>query len=341
MLPPVRCLSTTLVIMLCAALWTGLAWAQPAPGQGTPRQQSEQMWADAERAWQDLRFAEALDRSKLAASLDPSAPFAPAAQARVRWLHSRSEGAFVALAAVEKVRRDPSLMSNPAAIEELFRASQAFPPGLVRVEAWLLVADAGSRLLQRPELAIAAWGRVLDEPAAAAPEKAIALGGLVGLHLQQDDRSAALQVVRRYPDVAPNIRARVERLARRALGVRASIVVLLAVAATAFAAGITIARRQGSRALRAVFPWYAFVFGAYLAAGGATMAWAYDREGMLPFVVLGAGSCALLFVARACNLAWPSRPARAGSAALVAVGVLALSILALLASPPLAEGFGL
>ena len=80
---------------------------------------------------------------------------------RAEWLRSRSEGDFVPLTRLEKLRRDPAQSSDPAAVDGLAHDADSFPPGMVRVEARMLVSEAWLGRLHRPDDAIerAAQGR--------------------------------------------------------------------------------------------------------------------------------------------------------------------------------------
>ncbi|MBI5536322.1 MAG: hypothetical protein HY898_26615 [Deltaproteobacteria bacterium] len=336
-----RGLSIALLLIVCAALWAGQARAQV---DATPRARAAQAFDRAKQAERELRFADALRGYEEVSAADPSAPFAPAARTRTRWLQQRSEGEFAPLAQVEAMRRDPAKLSDPEAVKKLEAAATTFPPGLMRAEAWLVVADASVRLLHDPARARAAWNRVLEDPTSGSPERVVALGGLVDQSLAAGDLGAAREMVGKWGEVAPGLRLKVVRLQRRGMLRTASIAILAGVALATIAACAGVARKGGRRALRKVFSGYAVAIGGYLGAGGAALCYAYDREvaAMAPFAVLGVGVMFMVWAGRAWAQATATNLAgTVGAVALGVAGVLAVAMLAMLTSPPLMQGFGL
>ncbi|MDP8999645.1 MAG: hypothetical protein M3O46_05985, partial [Myxococcota bacterium] len=87
-------------------------------------------------------FAQALGHYRASFAAAPASPWALHATERIDWLRSRSEGDFVPLARLERVRRDSVIASDASAIDALAREADGFPPGIVRVEARMLVAEA-------------------------------------------------------------------------------------------------------------------------------------------------------------------------------------------------------
>jgi hypothetical protein len=87
-------------------------------------------------------YAGALASYRACVAAAPNTVWAQRATQQITWLEARSEGDFAPLERFERVKLDPSKMSDPAAIDDLARDADAFPPGLVRVEARHFVAEA-------------------------------------------------------------------------------------------------------------------------------------------------------------------------------------------------------
>jgi hypothetical protein len=87
-------------------------------------------------------YASALTNYRACIVTAPNTVWAQRATQQIAWLSARSEGGFAPLDRFERVKLDPAKMSDPAAIDDLARDADAFPPGLVRVEARRYVAEA-------------------------------------------------------------------------------------------------------------------------------------------------------------------------------------------------------
>jgi hypothetical protein len=332
-------MSIALLWLVWLALWSGLGLAQGTPDEARAR--ASLAWQRAGEADEALRFDEAVQAYRQAFLAEPSAPFAPAARNRALWLEQRAKGGFVPLATLERLRRDPQAERDASRVAAFYETAQDFPPGQVRVESMLLVADLSLRLLDNPAQARQAWQRVLHDPAAGQADRAMALGGLVDQALSRGELSEAAQWARTFGDAAPGLRAKVLRLQRRALVTRTAAALLLSVAASSLAAAARSLRRRGLPALRALVPWWAWFFGLYLGAGGAALAYAHSKAEVMPFLVLGGGTTLLIGAARAWREAFPGWHGRAAALVLGALGAAALALLALQTSSALAEGFGL
>jgi hypothetical protein len=355
MLSSVRGLSIALLLMACVTSLGSAASGQereairPATGAESlanrhgsgVRQRAELAYASAQAADRELRFGDAARLYEEASTADSSAPFAPLARNRMRWIELRSEGEYEPLTRVERMRRDVSQLSNPDSISALDRDADRFAPGQMRAEAWLLVADARLRLLHQPVQAMGAWNRVLEDPNSATTQRVIALGGLVDQFQAAGDNASAVHAVRRWGDVAPGLRAKVLRLQRRGWLNLGAFVVVVVVVGAAIAALVRLARKGGKTAVLEAFPPHAAILGGYVAIGGATLTWAHAGGGVLPFVVLGIGVSLLVCAGRAWRCAWSSGRARFAAVGLGLLGVLAVAWIALRTSPPLTEGFGL
>src|SRR5690606_11193024 len=114
----------------------------------------------------------------------------------------------------ERVRRDPRLSSDPAAIDALVTAADAFPPGLVRVEAWALAAEAYAHRLGRPDDAAPLWRRVATDAAADPVLARAALRSLATFHLDRRDWAGAEAVIA-LPATDAKLASDVRRAIRR------------------------------------------------------------------------------------------------------------------------------
>ncbi len=133
---------------------TTVLGASPRAARASPDatgQQAAEMLFERAQAEEDRGdFAPALlhDRASIAAA--PDSVWAQRAAARAAWLVARSEGDFEPLARLERVRRNPSLSADPGAVDALARDAEAFPPGQVRAEARVFVAEAYLGRMRRP-----------------------------------------------------------------------------------------------------------------------------------------------------------------------------------------------
>ena len=148
--PRRRRAASALALALVAVLISTPSRAEPSA-----RIAAQQSFDRAEQAFQAQRFAEALAAYREAAAADPSARFALTARARAADLEAHAEGDFAPLARLSAVRRDPTKSSDRAAIEALAQDVATFPPGRVRGEAALVIADAWWHHLGDPRRAVA------------------------------------------------------------------------------------------------------------------------------------------------------------------------------------------
>jgi hypothetical protein len=295
----------------------------------------------------DLAFARAIEDDRAAMSAAPNTRWAVRASDRIDWLRARSEGDFAPLARVERVRRDPSAAADPAAIEALARDLESFPPGTVRVEARMLVAEAWLGRMHRPDAAIAQLRRVTDDP------KADPLTG----RLAERELVDALVATGRLDEAAAEARAHAARLDPRfvrqvqRLIVRRAVrwvarVVLAAFALLALVGLVRAARRgvlgEAARALRALGP-VALLFVAFVAVAGGVLASNYESGNASPFLWLGAAVLPLVLLARAWSAVGSQRAAaRAARATLCGASVVAAAFVLLdTLDPQYLAGFGL
>jgi hypothetical protein len=288
----------------------------------------------AERDDADLALGKALAGYDQALRLDPSMAGAMHAQQRGAALRARSEGDFEPLAKLERIRRDPKLSSDPRAIDELVRAAETFPPGLVRVEVWMLAAEAYAGRLGRPADAVPLWRRIAADPRADRVAANGAARSLVGHHLAHGDLAgaeAAVAVLGSNAD--PTLARDVQRATRRHLIHLGSIAVIgLAIGLAATAIGKAIrARRHGvvvARARRS--SGLVIGYAAYVAIAGAALATGYEDGTGRPFLLFGGVLVPLLLLARAWGAAGSqSRRARGSRAVLCAASALGAAFLVL------------
>lgn len=280
-----------------------------------------------------LDFERAVAGYEQALALDPSMPKALRASERAKYIRARSEGnAFGPLVMLERVRRDPARASNAKEIDDLVRAAEGFPPGLVRVEARVLAAEAYANRLGRPHDAVPLWRSIATDPAADPIVARNAARSLAGYYMARGDYASADRVLTLGPSDERLVK-NVRRLERRHYMHLASIALVVAVVVLSIAA-VVRARRAGRtrdvlervRASRKVIALY----GAYVALLGAALASGYEEGTSKPFVVFGAVLVPLLFLARAWSAAGSiSRAARAGRAVLCGASALSAAFLVL------------
>ena len=307
------------------------------------RAEAMRQFEQAERARDELRFEDALREYRASFEADPSAPVAGRARARERDLAAHAEGGFAPLRMLEPIRRNPLKNRDPSALAELERELETFPEGRVRAEARLVVAEGYWHGLGAPARAIRPLERVLDDPAADALARSIALNELVALHRESGSLDRASELLDRFPDLAPSLRTTIHRIARRATIGFAAELLLAVVATLGLVAAATIARREGVRALpRRTIGRLSIGFSLYLGAFGALLAKAHGEADPRPFLWLGLGVLAIDTAARAVRQASAARVVRAFIAVLCVTAVFALGLTVLRRSHPgYLDAFGL
>lgn len=316
------------ITLAVGVILTGAAPSRAEPGPDA-RAAAQQSFDRAEQAFQAQRFAEALAAYREAAAADPSARFVPTARARAADLAAHAEGDFAPLTRLSAVRRDPTKSGDRAVIEALERDVAAFPPGRVRGEAELVIADAWWHRLGDPRRAVAALETAVADETGDRLTRSLALGELARLHRELGDLDAALAAVERFPDLAPAARNEVRTLVRRGRLRAAAIAVLAALALIGIASLVRATRRLGEIP-RALLPPFAVAFSLYLGGAAAVLVRLRGDGDPRPFVWLGLGVLATFAVARAWRLGWgaggPS--ARAARGICCAIGVIAAAYLA-------------
>lgn len=292
-------------------------------------------------------FVQALAHDRACITAAPDTRWAVRAAERIDWLRARSEGDFTPLARLERVRRDPALASDSAAIDALARDADAFPPGTVRVEARMLVAEAWLGRMRRPTEAIAELRNVADDPAADPLTASLAERELVEALAASGKVGEAAAEAHAHANLldAGYVRS-VDRLVQRKWVRRAAVAVLAAFFALAALALVHAQRRRAfrevARALVVLAP-VAVLFAAFVAVVGAVLASRYESGNARPFLLLGAEALPLVLIARAWSAVGSPLPvARVARAALCGATLLAAAFVLLdMVSPEYLEGFGL
>jgi hypothetical protein len=316
--------------MSFAVFFAAHAAEASAPDEPSTRELAREALAEAERADTRLEFAEALAAYDRVATLDPSLPAAGVAAVRAQAIRARSEDAFRPLARLERVRRDPKLASDPAAIDALVVEADSFPPGLVRAEAYALGAEAYSTRLGQPDRAVPLWAKIASDGEADRVLVRSARSSLVAHHLARGEGARALDAAR--PDEALVTKV-IQTVRRRRLRFASFVVLTPVVVLTSGA--LVRAKRRGRtlvgilrRAGASIRLFLAFA--AYLAIAGAALATGYEGGAGLPFLVFGAALVPLFAVARVWSVAGsPRTSARVARAVLCGASALGTAFLVL------------
>jgi hypothetical protein len=165
-------------------------------------------------------LARALDEDRAAVVTAPGSRWARSAGARASWLTARSEGAFVPLVRLMTVWRDRDAAGDEEVVQALANDAEAFPPGVVRGEARMFVADAWLHRLHRPEDAKRELARVRDDPSGDAQSITFASRELAEELVAEGALDAAIAELGAHPSrFEPAFAGQVRRLRlRRRLG---------------------------------------------------------------------------------------------------------------------------
>lgn len=292
-----------------------------------------------------MDFAAALAGYRAFVAHDPGSRWAARALARIEDLEAHAEGDFVPLVALERVRRDPALARDAAAIAALERAADGFPPGRVRSEARMLVGEAWLDRLNRPRDALRVFLALARDPAAPQGERDLAGERALAARMQLGEETRAESELR-HSHAGGGVVDMARTLGRRRRIAYGAEVLLVGLALVGVASVARALRRGQGRALVRVWlrPMQLVQLGM-LTLGGALLARRTDDHDPGPFLLLALGALALYLTATAWNLTAPpdaSRTARALRAALCALGVLAVAFLAMFTQDPMMlEGIGL
>ena len=258
-----------------------------------------------------------------------------------------AEAVARASALLERVKRDPVLASDPDTIALLARDADSSPPGVVRVEARMLVAQAWLGRLHRPDAAIPELRAVAD-----GPECRLAHCESCGASAHRRPRIARRhrrgrgRGPRSHGDAGTAVRARILQLIRRRTLRFAALSIIAFFAVLSIMAVVRAQRRGRLAACKRELYSFALVaalFVAFVALGGGLLASSYESGNSSPFLVLGAAILPLVLLARAWStVGSTARAARAGRAILCGATVVSSAFLVLdLAHPEYLSGFGL
>lgn len=257
------------------------------------------------------------------------------------------DGGLSPQARLDEVRQDRQLADDPAAVDALARDAEAFPPGLVRVEARMFVAEAWLGRLHRPADALVPLRAVRDDPAAPSLTARLAAREVVDTLLAEDRLDEASAEAASHTDLLDPAFVKQTRAIVRRRTIRWAA--LAELAGFGALAGVALVRglRRGALgataiAVRRIAPVIA-AFVLYLGGLGGLLASQYETGNAAPFVGLGLVVLPLLLLARAwAAVGSPAPGARVGRAALCAVSVFAATFVLLDAvHPSYLEGFGL
>ena len=311
-------------------------------------------------------FERALGHYRASFAASPSSRYAPRAMNRVRELEAHSEGGFLPLARLEQIRQDPQRANDPQELARLARDAIDFPPGLVRVEAWMLAGEAYAGRLNRHADAIPLFRRVTADPKADPLTRRQAARALVDTLVGDGQIDAAREDAHALAAyLAPSFVLHVDRLVRRrTIGRIAEANLALIFVAAAAAVGAATWRGRGAAVIGAMRQWAPIAGGyvAYIAIAGGVLASNYEAGNAKPFLAFGAAIFPLAMAARAWGVAAPSEPnatrdrrvrrswrsrarwgvPRLARASVCAMGALATAFLVLAWVDPIyLEGFGL
>jgi hypothetical protein len=296
---------------------------------------------------EDGAYPQALIEDRACIDAAPATRWAFRASDRIDWLRARSEGDFGPLRRLESVRHDPARSSDPATIDALAREADGFPPGMVRVEARMLVAEAWLSRLHRPDDAIAILRLVTSETKIDPLSLRLAERELVEALIAQGRIDEAIaEATARSSRLDPKFVKQVKRLRTRQVVRLVAIGVLAAFGLLAVAALVRARHRRVLRdawtALRALLP-MAVLFVAVVAIGGGVLASQYETGNAQPFLILGAGILPLVLLARAWSAVGSQVPAaRLARSLLCGATVVAAAFMLLeTTSPQYLAGFGL
>jgi hypothetical protein len=295
----------------------------------------------------DAAYPQALRDDRAAMDAAPNTRWALRARDRVEWLDARSEGDFAPLVRLEQVRRDPAASSDPAKVDALARDLESFPPGVVRVEARMLVAEAWVGRMHRPGDAIGELRQVSVDPKADPLTQRLAERELVD----------ALVATGRIEEAAAEATTHKNRLDNRFVKQVQRLIVRRTVRWVSFGVlaaflllAVTGLVRAGMRGrlgtafgeLRKLSP-VAALFVGFIAVAGGVLASKYEQGNAAPFLVLGAGVLPLLLLARAWSaVGSQTGPARAARGLLCGATVVAAAFTLLeQLDPQYLSGFGL
>jgi hypothetical protein len=292
-------------------------------------------------------YEAALADDRAAIAVAPNTRWALRASERTDWLLARSEGNFEPLRRLENIRRDPTKAENAATMDALAGEAEAFPPGVVRVEARMFMAEAYLGRFHRPGDAIAELRKVTADPKAEPLTRRLAERQLVDALAGEGRIDEAVAEARAHAmSLDPGFATHIERLGRRRTVRLVAYAVLLTFAVLVVAALVRAQRRGALGSARSAI-WklapLSACFVAFVALTGGALASNYERGNAAPFLWLGCAVLPLVLLARA----WSAVGSPSTSALLVRVALSGASVVAAAfalldgLTPAYLEGFGL
>jgi hypothetical protein len=295
----------------------------------------------------DGNYAQALLDDRACIDAARQSRWAVRASDRIDWLRARSENDFGPLRRLESVRHDPVLSSDPATLDALAHEADGFPPGMVRVEARLLVADAWLGRLHRTADAIALLRLVTAETKIDALTLRLAERELVDALVAEGRLDEAIaEVTARPARFDLKFAVQVKRLRTRRTVLRVASGVMVLFAGFSLAALVQARRRKklgdAWSAVRALLP-TAALFIAFVALCGGFLASKYEAGNAQPFLLLGAGILPLVLLARVWSVVGSQTAAARLARSLLCGATVVAAAFVLLESvnPQYLEGFGL
>jgi len=250
---------------------------------------------EADRAESEARPADALALWQRARAAAPTSRLAGRCERRIAYLAARSEGDFVPLADLLRMRKVPTASLDAAKLAAYARRLDGYPPGPVRREGRELVADAWLARLGDATRARDAYTRWLAEPGLDDAEKRLAASGLARALTQLGDPAAALAAMERAGLGATGDADDLRREGRRRV-LRLVAGVLLALFALG---GALLGGWRGLRlqALGRAFTPLRVLAAAWVLGGPLLLASRYDHAAFDTFATLAVCGAALLALA--------------------------------------------
>jgi hypothetical protein len=227
--------------------------------------------ARAEEAERAFRLPDAVKLHREALLLDERSRLARRIQARLTWLEARSEGGYAPLAALMRMQAQGGARS----VEELDRFEtgvQGFPEGLVRREAWALIAHDWRERFHDPVRALAAYRSWLAESGINDAERQRAEAGAALARARLGHAGAALD---QLEDAGLGDRAEAVLLRARRVGRIGSVVAAVFVVAF-MVLGIASGGWRGIVHARAAFSPARLMLGLYVLGAPVLITALYD-----------------------------------------------------------------
>ncbi len=199
------------LVLVCLGLPEAARGAESVPRSAADAEAEFRLGVRAEG---EGAFPRALEHYRAYLEGEPPLRLAQNARNRILWIEQHSEGNFLPLETLARVRRDPTALDDPATVEKLGTEIQSFPAGLVRSELRLRVAEARLRRDGGDAAALAGLRALIDDPSSGASDRRLAERDLVAALLGADQLDAAHAEVEAHP-FDPASTAEVERLVRR------------------------------------------------------------------------------------------------------------------------------